>query len=74
MNIKDQIKEIENMFSEGSGFGDPDARKDAELRLQTLLSKQQMETATQLNRITLILAIATIVNVIFVGIQVYKNC
>ncbi|HMR42686.1 MAG TPA: hypothetical protein PKC40_02590 [Saprospiraceae bacterium] len=74
MKIKEQIKEVENMFSDGSGFGDPDARKNAELRLQTLLSKQQMNTANQLNLITWILAIATVLNVILVAIQVIKNC
>ena len=74
MKIKEQIKAGENMFSDGSGFGDPDARKNAELRLQTLLSKQQMNTANQLNLITWILAIATVLNVILVAIQVIKNC
>lgn len=62
------------MFAEGTGIGDPDARNIAELRLQTLLSKQQMQTAKQLNFITCILAIATILNVILVAIQVFKNC
>ena len=74
MKIKDQIREVENMFSERSGFGDPDARKNAELRLQTLLSKQQIKMATQLNLITWILAIATLLNVILVAVQVFKNC
>ncbi len=74
MKIEEEIKELENMFSDGSGFGDPDARKNAELRLQTLLAKQQMKTSSQLNLITWILAIATVLNVILVAFQVFKNC
>jgi hypothetical protein len=52
MKLKIEIEQIEQLFSERSGFGDPDARKSAELRLQTLLAKQQLSTANQLNVIS----------------------
>ncbi len=73
MNLKEEIKKVENMFSSGSGFGDSDARKNAELKLQTLISKQQLRTSNQLNLISWILAIATILNVILVAIQTFTT-
>lgn len=45
-----QQNELENllkMFEDSSGFGDPDARRNAELRLQFLLAQQQQERATK---------------------------
>ena len=36
MKLEDELEKVENMFSEGTGFGDPDARRNAELRLQTI--------------------------------------
>lgn len=72
MNLEEELRKAEEMFSEGNGFGDPDARKNAELRLQTLNSKLQLKTSKQLNLITWNLAIATVINVIIVAIQTFK--
>jgi hypothetical protein len=33
------------MFADGNGYGDPEARRNAELRLQILLARQQERTA-----------------------------
>ncbi|NOT38223.1 MAG: hypothetical protein HOP11_12695 [Saprospiraceae bacterium] len=74
MKLKHEIEQIEQLFKEGNGFGDPDARRDAELKLQTLISKQQLRTAYQLNIISWIMAIATVFNVILIAIQIFKNC
>jgi hypothetical protein len=49
---KERFEEFETMFSDGSGFGDPAARRNAELRLQILLAKQQSKTASRLNWLT----------------------
>ncbi len=73
MKLEEELEKVEDMFSEESGFGDPDARRNAELRLQTLQSKLQLKTSKQLNLITWILAIATIVNVLLVAIQILKQ-
>jgi hypothetical protein len=40
-----EIQNLLNTFADGSGYGDPDARRNAELRLQILLAKQQERTA-----------------------------
>jgi hypothetical protein len=66
MKLGEELEKIENMFSEWSGFGDPDARRNAELRLQTIQSKLQLKTSKQLNLITLILAIVSFINVLLV--------
>lgn len=73
MKIEDELEKVENMFSEGTGFGDPDARRNAELRLQTIQSKLQLKTSKQLNLITWILAIATIINVLLVIFQTFSS-
>ncbi|MGE4413884.1 MAG: hypothetical protein AB7D08_01000 [Bacteroidales bacterium] len=66
MKLEEELEKIENLFSECSGFGDPDARRNAELRLQTIQSKLQLKTSKQLNLITLILAIVSFINVLLV--------
>ncbi|MHB1155505.1 MAG: hypothetical protein ACYC26_01570 [Phycisphaerales bacterium] len=38
---RNEIQELLVMFSDGSGYGDPDARRNAELRLQALLAQSQ---------------------------------
>jgi len=73
MKLEDELEKVENMFSEGTGFGDPDARRNAELRLQTIQSKLQLKTSKQLNLITWILAIATIINVLLVIFQTFSS-
>ena len=42
---KDDIQSLLEMFADGSGYGDPDARRNAELRLHILLAKRQERTA-----------------------------
>lgn len=49
---QDTLSELLSMFEVGSGFGDPEARRNAELRLQAALAKQQQQTAHRLNLIT----------------------
>lgn len=73
MKLEDELEKVENMFSEGTGFGDPDARRNAELRLQTIQSNLQLKTSKQLNLITWILAIATIINVLLVIFQTFSS-
>jgi hypothetical protein len=67
---KNEIEDLKAMFSDGSGFGDPDARRNAELRLQTLLVERQDRTASQLNRLTLLLVIAAFLNAVLLAIQI----
>ena len=42
---KDEIQSLLDMFADGSGYGDPEARRNAELRLQILLARRQEHTA-----------------------------
>jgi len=68
-----EIKELKTMFADGSGFGDPDARRNAELRLQTLLVERQDRTASQLNRLTLLLVLAAFLNALLLAIQIFTK-
>jgi hypothetical protein len=42
---KDEIQSLLDMFADGSGYGDPEARRSADLRVQILLAKRQERTA-----------------------------
>ena len=72
---KKDIEELKSMFDDesGSGYGDPEARRNAELRLQTLLIERQDRIAKQLNRLTLLLVIAAFLNALFLAIQIFSK-
>jgi hypothetical protein len=59
------------MFAPGSGFGDPEERRSAELRLQVLLAEQQRKTASRLNTLTLLLVVVGFLQVVILGVQVW---
>ena len=69
MNTESELNEMKALFSDGSGFGDPDARRNAELRLQVLLAEQQNKTGRRLNMLTLMLVIVGVLNVVVLVVQ-----
>jgi hypothetical protein len=68
---KNEIQGLLDMFSDESGFGDPDARRNAEQRLQVLLAKEQQKISTRLNWLTFFLVIVGLLNVAVLAYQVY---
>lgn len=68
---RNEIQELLVMFSDGSGYGDPDARRNAELRLQALLAQSQQKTAEKLNWITLLLVGVGLLNVVMLAFQIW---
>ncbi len=74
MNNQNEIKELLSMFGDDSGFGDTDARRNAELKLQVLLANEQhkepQKTATRLNRLTFFLVIVGLLNTAVLAFQV----
>ncbi len=68
---KNEIQELLNMFADGSGFGDPDARRNVEQRIQVLLAKEQQKTATRLNWLTFLLVVVGLLNVAVLAFQVW---
>lgn len=68
---RNEIQELLRMFEDGSGFGDPDARRNAEQRLQALLAKEQQKIASRLNWLTLVLVVVGILNVVVLAFQVW---
>ena len=69
--MKDKLQEMLAMFSDGSGFGDPDARRNAELRLQVLLAQGQGKTAGRLNVLTFFLVVVGLLNAVVLAFQVW---
>ena len=59
------------MFADGSGFGDPDARRNAEQKLQVLLAKEQQKTAARLNWLTFFLVVVGLLNAAVLAFQVW---
>ncbi|MGH8532645.1 MAG: hypothetical protein ACREV1_07940 [Gammaproteobacteria bacterium] len=68
---RNEIQELLGMFEDGSGFGDPDARRNAEQRLQALLAREQQKIAARLNWLTLVLVVVGILNVVVLAFQVW---
>jgi len=60
------------MFADGSGFGGPEARRNAELRLQALLAQQQSKTAARLNLLTFLIVVVGLLNAVILAFQVCK--
>jgi hypothetical protein len=69
--IQDEVQKLLGMFADGSGFGDPEARRSAELRLQAALAQQQSKTAARLNFLTGLLVVVGLLQVAVLAFQVW---
>ena len=67
------MQELLDMFKEGAGFGDPDARRNAEQRIQVLLAREQQKAANRLNWITFLLVVVGVLNVVVLAVQVWRK-
>jgi len=70
---RNEIQELLTMFADESGFGDPDARRNAEIRLQVLLAKEQQKTAMRLNWLTFFLVVVGLLNAVVLAVQVWSK-
>ncbi len=68
---KNELHEIMALFNNGTGFGDPEARRNAELRLQILMAQQQSKTASRLNILTFMLVVVGLLNAVILAVQVW---
>jgi hypothetical protein len=73
MSIRYQLQQLLNMFADGSGFGDPDARQNAETRLQVLLAKEQQKIGNRLNWLTFLLVVVGLLNVAVLAFQIWHK-
>lgn len=64
-----ELQELVATFSEGNGFGDPEARRNAEIRLQVLLANEQQRTGARLNWLTFFLVVVGLLNVVVLVLQ-----
>ncbi len=69
--VKVELANITEMFADGSGFGDPEARRNAEIRLEVALSQQQGKTAARLNFLTGLLVIVGLLQLVILAFQVW---
>jgi hypothetical protein len=69
--MQNELTEALAMFADGSGFGDPEARRNAELRLQVALASQQGRTASRLNFLTTLLVLVGLLQVLVLAVQVW---
>ncbi len=69
--VQNELHEVLEMFVDGSGFGDPEARRNAELRLQAGLAQLQGKTAARLNLLTLLLVVVGLMQVVVLAFQVW---
>jgi hypothetical protein len=69
--VKDELANITEMFADGSGFGDPEARRNAEIQLGIALAKQQGKTAARLNLLTGLLVVVGLLQVAILAFQVW---
>jgi hypothetical protein len=66
-----ELQDTLETFAPGSGFGDPEERRNAELRLQAVLAEQQRKTASRLNFLTSLLVVVGLLQVVILGFQVW---
>lgn len=68
---KNEIQNLLDTFVDGSGYGDPEARRNAELRLQAFLAKEQQRINSRLNWLTFFLVVVGILQVVVLAFQVW---
>ena len=71
MKKEESLQDLVEMFGEFSGFGDPDYRRNAEIRLQVALAQQQGKTATRLNLLTALLVVVGLLQVSVLVFQIW---
>jgi len=67
----EDLKTLLAQFAEGAGFGDPDARQNAELRLKLAQAEEQLRISGRLNLLTLLLVLVGLLNAVILGFQVW---
>lgn len=68
---KAELQDMLELFAEGKGFGDPEERRNAKLRLQVVLAQQQGKTAARLNLLTFLLVAVGLLQASILGFQVW---
>ncbi len=67
----EDLEKLLMMFQDSAGFGDPEARRNAELRLQVMLATEQRKTSARLNILTGCLVLVGILNALVLSFQVF---
>lgn len=68
---KSEIQKLLDTFADGSGYGDPEARRNAEIKLSVLLAKEQQRIGSRLNWLTFFLILVGILQVSVLAFQVW---
>jgi hypothetical protein len=70
---KNEMENLKAMFADDSGFGDPEARRNAELRLQTMIAERQDKMARQMNILTAVLVMIALFEAVFHAIDIWMK-
>jgi hypothetical protein len=72
---KAALKEIEILrnrtMENGFGYGDPDARRDDDRKLQTLIAEEQIRIGWRMNTLTAQMAFFAFLQVVGLAIQIW---
>ncbi len=71
--VKSELENVLEMFADGTGFGDPEARRNAEIQLQVALARQQEKTAARLNFLTFLLVVVSLLQVAVLAFQCWSK-
>ena len=71
MNIEKELKQMASVYEAGAGFGDPDAKEEHDKKFQLLMHKQNIQISNKNFIVSIICAIATIINVAVFIFQVF---
>lgn len=69
--VQSELKDMLDMFKEGDGYGDPEERRNAELRLQIMLAEQQRRIAARLHALTFLTVFVSFLQVVVLVLQAW---
>ena len=68
---KTELQHLLDKCGDGSGYGDPEARLNDDRKVQVLLAQAQFKIGDRLNRLTLLLVVVGLLNVVVLAFQIW---
>ena len=70
-NINQELEKLASIYESGGGYGDPDAKAEHDRKFQLLMHQQNLEINKRNIFISMMCAVATIVNIAVFVYQVF---
>ncbi|MGA2116926.1 MAG: hypothetical protein ABSH56_19480 [Bryobacteraceae bacterium] len=71
--IQLELQQLLDKVADGSGYGDPDARLNDDRKIQVLLAQEQFKIGNRLNRLTFLLVVVGLLNVVVLAFQIWGH-